>query len=134
MARTEKFTPSLYPNCLFEWNKIDPALRASTSVGILKNISLLPMRPSANSKNCIHSPKGIAYLTQLSIGLSKLNFHILKHNSKDTINPICPKNGGIEDTEHFGCSQFFHRVQTKSSCWCKRCAPNVWISCSSEQQ
>ena len=33
--------------------------------------------------------------------LSKLNFHKFKHNFKDTINPMCPVNDGIEDTEHF---------------------------------
>ena len=33
--------------------------------------------------------------------LSKLNFHKFKHNFKDTINPMCPVNDGIEDTEHY---------------------------------
>ena len=35
------------------------------------------------------------------VGLSKLNFHKFKHNFKDTINPMCSINDGIEDTEHF---------------------------------
>ena len=35
------------------------------------------------------------------MGLSKLNVHKFKHNFKDTINPMCPVNDGIEDTEHF---------------------------------
>ena len=39
--------------------------------------------------------------TQLRVGLSKLNFHKFKHNCRDTINPMCPTNDGIEDTEHF---------------------------------
>ena len=37
----------------------------------------------------------------LRMGLCKLNFHKFKHNFKDTINPMCPVNDGIEDTEHF---------------------------------
>ena len=41
------------------------------------------------------------YLTQLRVGLSKLNFHKFRHNFRDTINPMCPTNDGIEDTEHF---------------------------------
>ena len=49
----------------------------------------------------IHDPKGLSYLTQLRVGLSKLNFHKFKHNFKDTTNPMCPTNDGIEDTEHF---------------------------------
>ena len=35
------------------------------------------------------------------VGLNKLNFHKFKHNFRDTINPLCPTNDGIEDTEHF---------------------------------
>ena len=49
----------------------------------------------------IHDPTGLACLTQLRFGLSKLNFHKFKHNVRDTINPMCPTNDGIEDTEHF---------------------------------
>merc|ERR1712141_719612 len=37
----------------------------------------------------------------MGVGLSKLNFHKFKHNFRDTINPMCPTNDGIEDTEHF---------------------------------
>ena len=40
-------------------------------------------------------------MTQLRVGLSKLNFHKFKHNFSDTLNPLCPVNDGIEDTEHF---------------------------------
>ena len=35
------------------------------------------------------------------MGLSKLNFHKFKHNFRDTINPMCTTNDGIEDTDHF---------------------------------
>ena len=44
---------------------------------------------------------GLSLLTQLRVGLSKLNFHKFKHNFRDTINPMCPTNDGVEDTEHF---------------------------------
>ena len=30
-----------------------------------------------------------------------MKFHKLKHKFKDTINPMCPANDDIEDTEHF---------------------------------
>ena len=49
----------------------------------------------------IHDPKGLSFLTQLSVGLSKLNYHKFKHNFRDTTNPMCPTNDVIEDTEHF---------------------------------
>ena len=38
---------------------------------------------------------------QKTAGLSKLNFHKFKHNFSNTLNPLCPINDGIEDTEHF---------------------------------
>ena len=59
------------------------------------------IRPPAKSVYGIHDPKGLSYLTQLRVGLSKLNFHKFKHNFRDTINPMCPTSDGIEDTEHF---------------------------------
>ena len=39
--------------------------------------------------------------TQLRVGPSKLNFHKFEHNFRDTLNPLCPINDGIEDTGHF---------------------------------
>ena len=57
--------------------------------------------PPAKSVLGIHDPIGLSYHTQLRVELSKLNFHKFKYNFKDTINPMCPMNDGIENTEHF---------------------------------
>ena len=46
-------------------------------------------------------PKGLAILTQLLVGPSKLNLHKFKHNFNDTVNPMCPINLGLEYKEHF---------------------------------
>ena len=100
-ARTEKFKASFYPNCLSEWNKLEPELRHAPSVAVFKKKLLSIIRPPAKSVFGIHDPKGLSYLTQLRIGLSKLNFHKFKHNFRDTVNPMCPTSDGIEDTEHF---------------------------------
>ena len=100
-ARTEKFKSSFYPSCLSEWNKLDCELRLAPSAPVLKKKLLSIVRPPAKSVFGIHDPIGLPYLTQLRVGLSKLNFHKFKHNFRDTINPICPTNDGIEDTEHF---------------------------------
>ena len=43
----------------------------------------------------------MSLLTQLRVGLSKLNFHKFKHNIRDTINQMCPTSNGVDDTEHF---------------------------------
>ena len=100
-ARTEKFKLSFYPNCLSEWNKLEPELRLAPSIAVFKKKIMSIIRPPAKSVYGIHDPKGLSYLTQLRVGLSKLNFHKFKHNFRDTINPMCPTSDGIEDTEHF---------------------------------
>ena len=100
-ARTEKFNSSFYPNCLSEWNKLDPELRLAPSIAVFKNKLLSIVRPPHKICFRIHDPIGLPFLTQLRVGLSKLNFHNFKHNFRDTINPMCPTNDGIEDTEHF---------------------------------
>ena len=35
-ARTEKFQSSFYPNCICEWNKLDPEIRLAPSVAVFK--------------------------------------------------------------------------------------------------
>ena len=70
------------------------------SIAVFKKKLLSIIRPPAKSVFGIHDPKGLSYLTQLRVGLSKSNFHKFKHNFRDTINPMCPTNDGIEDTEH----------------------------------
>ena len=100
-ARTEKFQSSCYPHCLSEWNKLDPEIRLAPSVAVFKKKLLSIIRPPAKSFFGIHDPIGLSHLCQLRVGLSKLNFHKFKHNFRDTINPLCPSNDGIEDIEHF---------------------------------
>ena len=100
-ARTEKFLSSFYPNCICEWNKLDPEIRLAPSVAAFKAKLLSKIRPPAKSIFCIHDPIGLGYLFQLRVGLSKLNFHKFNHSFRDTVNPMCPTNDGIEDTEHF---------------------------------
>ena len=100
-ARTEKFKSSFYPHCLSEWNELDSEIRLAPSVAVFKKKLLSIIRPPVRSIFGIHDPEGLSYLTQLRVGLSKLNFHKFRHNFRDTINPMCPTNDGIEDTEHF---------------------------------
>ena len=57
--------------------------------------------PSPKSVYSIYDPIGLAILTQLRVVLSKLNSHKFRHNFRETINPLCPSNDGIEDTGHY---------------------------------
>ena len=100
-ARTEKYKSSFYPHCLSDWNKLDLEIRLSPSVAVFKAKIPSKIRPPTKSVFGIHDPKDLSHLTQLRVGLSKLNFHKFQHNFRDAINPMCPSNDGIKDTEHF---------------------------------
>ena len=88
-TRTETFKSSFYPG-----------IRLAPSFGVFKKKLLSIIRPLVKSFG-IQDPTGLSYLSQLRVGLSKLNFHQLKYNFRDTLNPMCPTNDGIEGTEHF---------------------------------
>ncbi len=100
-ARTEKFQSSFYPNCTSEWNKLDPDIRHAPSIAVFKSKILSLVRPSPKSVFGIHDPLGLSFLSQLRVGLSRLNFHKINHNFQDTFSPLCPIKDGIEDTEHY---------------------------------
>ena len=100
-GRTERFQSSFYPNCISEWNKLDPENRLAPSVVVFKTTFLSKIRPPPKSIFGIHDPIGLSFLAQIRVGLSKLKFHKFKHNFRDTINPLCPTNDGIEDTVRF---------------------------------
>ena len=71
------------------------------SLCLRRNFCRLSIRPPAKSVFGIRDPMGLSHLTQLRVGLSKLNFHKFRHNFKDIVNPLCPTNDVVEDTEHF---------------------------------
>ena len=101
-ARTEKFQSSFYPNCTSEWNKLDPEIRLTPSLAVFKTKLLSKIRPPpAKPVFGIQDPTGLSYLSQIRVGLSRLNFHKFKQNFRDTVNLMCPTNDGIEDPEHF---------------------------------
>ena len=89
MSRTEKFHSSFYPNCILEWNTLDPEIILAPSVTVFKKKLLSIIRPAAKSVFGIHDPLGLSYLSQLRVGLGKLNFHKFTHNFKDTWYPHC---------------------------------------------
>ena len=44
-ARAETYLSSFYPNCIFEWNKLDPGIRLEHSVAVSKAKNLSKIRP-----------------------------------------------------------------------------------------
>ena len=109
-ARTERFKPSFYPHCLKECNIIDPQIRNASSVDAFEKYIVSIARSKAKSIFGIQDLIGLPYLPQLRTGVSKLSYYKFKHNFKDTINPMCLSNDGIEDAEHFllHCSSYLY--------------------------
>ena len=80
-------------------DKVD--IRSSPSLSIFITKLLKFIQPAPKLIYSIHNPEGLAIVTQLQVGLCKLNFHEFRHNFKDVVNPLCPANDGVEDKEHF---------------------------------
>ena len=85
------------------------------SVAAFKNKLLSKIRPASKSVVRKHDSTGLSYLTQLGVGLSKLNFHKVKHNFKETINPICQSSDGSEVIESFCCSALLSKNHKETS-------------------
>ena len=73
------------------------------------------IRPPPTPVYSIHDLKGLAILTQLRVGLSKLNLHKFRHNFRDTLNPLFPSNDGVEDMAHFLLHCHSYDIQERSS-------------------
>ena len=58
-ARIEKFQFRFYPNCISEWNKLDPEIRITPSIAAFKSKLLSIIRPPAKSAFGIHNPNRI---------------------------------------------------------------------------
>ena len=87
-TRTAQFQSTFYPHCLSEWNKLDLEIRLPPSVTVFTSKLLSIIRHPAKSVFDFYDPLGISYITQLRVGLSKLNPHKFEHNFKDTVIPM----------------------------------------------
>ena len=107
-ARTKRFKSSFYPHYLKEWSILGYQIRNVSSVDDFKKPIVSIVRPNANSIFGIYNPIGLPYLMKLRTCLSKLNYHKFNYKFKDTVNPICPLNDGIEGARQFllHCSSF----------------------------
>ena len=76
-ARTEKFQSSFYPNCISEWNKLDPEIRNVPSIAIFKSKLLSIIHPPAKSVFGIHDPIGISVVVRPFFQLNILSNHDL---------------------------------------------------------
>ena len=108
------FKNSFFPSTIIEWNIPDPGLRKAESLSLFKTNILKFIRPSPNSVYNCYNPKGLKFITRLSLRLSHLREHKFKHSFQDTINPLCSCGLDIGSTEHFllHCPQFVNEIRT----------------------
>ena len=69
-------------------------MRAQTTLAGFKTKLLTLIRPTVKSVFGIHDPIGVSHLTNLRLGLNRLNFHKFRHKFEDAINALCPSNDG----------------------------------------
>ena len=82
------FKNSFFPSAIIESNNLNPNLRKSKSISVLKEEILNFIRLSLNSFFDGHNPKGIKFITRFRLGLSHLRDHKFKHSFQDTINHV----------------------------------------------
>ena len=79
-----KFSTSVVlPNRMEELESLQYSPALAVTVQLCKHVQeklLSIIRPPPKFVSRIHGPKGLSILTQLRVGLSKLNFHKFKHN------------------------------------------------------
>ena len=103
-VRHNFFKNYFFPSVISEWKKLDLEIRNSGSLEILKKHLLSFIRQNSNSVFNINNPLGLKLLTRLRISFSHLKEHEFKHNSQDSVDPLCTCRNDIEPTVHF----FFH--------------------------
>ena len=110
----KQFFQKLFPSTISECNKLDPAIRNSESLSIVRKNGLHFIRPAPNSIYNCHNPRGVKLITRLRFGLSHLREHKVKHNFQDSINLSCNCGHDIESTTHylFHCPLFVNERTT----------------------
>ena len=79
------FENTILPSTIIEWNKLDPAIRNSTSFNFFKGSRLKFIRPALNSFFLCRNNKRIEYLTRLLVNL----WPEIQTLISTTINPLC---------------------------------------------
>ena len=98
---TNYFKASYFPATLDKWNELDISFKRSPSLQIFKNKVLTRVRPKRNEMFGVSDKAGLAWLTQLRLGLSPLRLHKFQHHFVDTFDPMCLAGDGIESTQHY---------------------------------
>ena len=100
-TKTKSFSNTLFPFYVKEWNKLNAKIRNLPSVSKFKKSLFIYFKTDENSIFDVHNPLVIKFLNRLRLNVSHLNEHKLRHNFRDTVNPICFCNAETETTSHY---------------------------------
>ena len=92
---------TLFPSTIIKWNKLDPAIRNSTSFNSFKVSILTFIRRAPKGIFQCRSSKGITYFRRLRVNFSYLRDHKFKLSFQDTINPFCTSSLEVETSNDF---------------------------------
>ena len=116
------FPPSTVNICYLEiaffhqlsLHNLDLKIRNSLTFSAFKKGILKFKRSSSNSIFNCHIPNGIKLITTLRLALSRPREHKFRHNSQDTLNPICSCDNGIETSIYYllHCPNYLHERMT----------------------
>ena len=100
--RTEKFSSSFFPSCVFSWNRfLTTVQRNETDVNKFKRKILSSFKPNKSDCYGIEDRAGLRFLTQLRVDLNPLRKYKFNHNFADTSNKFCLLGDGIDDIYHY---------------------------------
>ena len=108
-TRTKKYMTSFFPSCVHSWNTILSAdQRNLKTISTFKLELIKVIRPQKTKNFGIDDSNALKHITQLRLGLNSLRANKFRHNFKDTDDPLCVANDGIEDAYHFllDCTRF----------------------------
>ena len=94
------FKNTFFPSAIIEWNKLDPAIWNTGSLGIFKSNILKFFRSTPTSFFNSYNHKEIRLITRLRLGLNRLRDHKFNHNFQNFINPLCSCSMDIESMSH----------------------------------
>ena len=100
-SRTLSFSNTFFPYCINEWNKLNDNLINENSIYKFKNYLTKFIKVKENSSFSISDPLGLKLLTRLRLNFSRLNEHKLRHNFRNTVNPMYSCGAAIEKTDPY---------------------------------
>ena len=86
---------------MVKWDKLKPEIRRSGSYDIFPKSILNFIRPSESKVYNINDTIGIKLITRLRLGFSHSREHKIKHNLRDTLNPLCSCSIEVYSTSHY---------------------------------